>query len=170
MFKHILVTTDGSPLSRLAFPVAADLARTYGSALTLLYVLPLVTTLSGLGDRLAAPFEYREPRLQVQAEAEALLHEAVQQLGVPGVHLVQRGADGLPVARVIAEEVLYGGADLVVMGTQGRSGLAHLLLGSVAEQVLRAVSVPVLLVRSPLAVLNAALDRERVDVDAGAAR
>ena len=173
MFKHILLTTDGSALSRLAFPVSAELARTYGSALTLLYIAPLGPALSGLGDRLAAPFEYREPRLHGQAEAEAVLEEARQILGFPTANLVQRADDGLPVARAIAEAAAYSGADLLVMSSHGRSGLAHLLLGSVAEEVMRAVQVPVLLVRAPTAAKNIVPGSEQLappSVESGAAR
>jgi universal stress protein A len=50
-------------------------------------------------------------------------------------------------ARAIAERAINSGADLIVMGTHGRSGVAHLVLGSVAERVLRIAPCPVLVVR-----------------------
>lgn len=57
-------------------------------------------------------------------------------------------ANGERIARVIDNEALAWGADLIVIGTHGRTGFNHLLFGSVAEGVVRGASVPVLLVRS----------------------
>ncbi|WP_102128017.1 universal stress protein [Deinococcus planocerae] len=148
MFKHILVTTDGSPLGGLALPHAADLARQYGATLSLLYVVP-PPQLGVFAEGAAYVYDYPEERERLIEEGARLLDEARRDIDFPEARVVCRETDGRPVAEVIADEVGRSGADLVVMSTHGRGGLAHLLLGSVAEAVLKRVHVPVLLVRGP---------------------
>lgn len=146
MFNHILVTTDGSQTSHHALPYAADLARQYHSALTLLYVMPLPPVPYAEGAAYALNMAEEGERLR--SEAERVLSEASALLDLPGHQTASvEGTGG--VASAIAEEVQRRGATLVVMGTHGRSGLAKVLLGSVAQSVLHRVDVPVLLVRSP---------------------
>lgn len=146
MFNHILVTTDGSHTSTYALAYAADLARQYHSALTLLYVTPPPTIM--YADGAAYALSLAEESEQIRREGERILSEASALLDVPDLQSVSvEGAGGIDTA--ITEEVKRRGADLVVMGTHGRSGFAKMLLGSVAQSVLHHVNVPVLLVRSP---------------------
>jgi nucleotide-binding universal stress UspA family protein len=143
MFDHILVTTDGSPLSNLALPIAADLARKYGSRLTLLYVVPrFVLPTDGLAYTYNSPAEHAA----LLAEGERILADAQRALDYPQTEVVRFQRDDLKTEQAIAHEVVRSGAKLVVMSTHGRSGLAHLFMGSVAEAVLRLIEVPVLLV------------------------
>jgi nucleotide-binding universal stress UspA family protein len=74
---------------------------------------------------------------------------------VPGVEAERRLEEGDPVEAIlrVAEEI---GADLIVMGTHGRTGLSRLFMGSVAEQVLRRAPCPVLTLKSPFAATVAA--------------
>jgi nucleotide-binding universal stress UspA family protein len=146
MFKRILVTTDGSPLATLALPYAADLAHTYGSALTVLYVVPELPTPLALTEGAAYVYDPLTERQRQREEGQRILDEACALLGDPQARLVQLEGHGHQVAEVIADEVELDGAELVVMSTHGRSGLAHLFVGSVAEQVLKRVRVPVFLV------------------------
>ncbi|GAA4000219.1 universal stress protein [Deinococcus rubellus] len=145
MFDHLLVTTDGSPLGNRALPIAADVARTYGSKLTLVYVMPPVAV-SMMYAQGGYGFDAEAERKQLVDEAERILAEGLKVIDYPGARSVRLEPGVFQVALAIAGEVERLNAKLVVMGTHGRSGLAHFFLGSVAEEVLRSVKVPVLFV------------------------
>jgi nucleotide-binding universal stress UspA family protein len=146
MFDHILVTTDGSALGNLALPVAADLARKYDSALTLLYVTPqLLMLLEGA----AYTYDYPAERSRTIAEGQEILAAAEKTLDYPQTKVVLLEENDLKTEQAILNEVERSGANLVVMSTHGRSGLAHLFLGSVAEAVLKKIRVPLLLIQAP---------------------
>ena len=146
MFDHILVTTDGSALGNLALPVAADLARKYDSSLTLLYVVPqFLMLLEGA----AYTHDYPAERERSLAEGKRILEDARQTLDYPRTRVVQLDEYELRTEQAILNEVERSGAKLVVMSTHGRSGLAHLFLGSVAEAVLKKIRVPLLLSQAP---------------------
>jgi nucleotide-binding universal stress UspA family protein len=155
MFRRILVTTDGSPLATLALPYAADLARTCGSALTVLYVVTEPPTPLALTEGAAHLYDPLAERQRQREEGQRILDEACTLLGDPQARLVQLEGQGHQVAEMIADEVELDGAELVVMSTHGRSGLAHLFVGSVAEQVLKRVRVPVFLVNGQRAAASA---------------
>jgi nucleotide-binding universal stress UspA family protein len=135
--ESILVPTDFSAASDAALRYAAQMALTFGARLYLLHVpgktgehfeanFPIGKFESTAGERLSS--------FLTKEELERVRPEYVVRVGTP--------AD---------EIVLYAGvcdADLIIMGTHGRSGVAHALLGSVAEQVVRVAPCPVLLVRS----------------------
>lgn len=145
MFKRILVTTDGSAYSRTALPYAAGLARALGGEVLLLYVTPQVDAyLIGLQ---ALPTVSAEEREALNRAGRRALQEAAM-FGVPARQLL-REAQCHDVPTTIADTAHEEGADVVVMASHGRSGLSHLLLGSVAEQVMQRATVPVLLVRQP---------------------
>ena len=147
MFHQILVATDGSALSNLALTYAADLARHYDSALTLLYVVPPVPEVAYEG---AFTYIYNpKERARQLAEADQVIADALALLDYPGARAVKATDHALPVAEVIVSEVNQAHADLVVMSTHGRTGLAHLIYGSVAEAVMHNLDVPVFLVRAP---------------------
>ncbi|SEQ26253.1 universal stress protein [Giesbergeria anulus] len=144
MFKHILVPVDGSPTSMLAVNKAIGLAKAFGSAVTALYVLdPYPFT--GVG----ADFAYGQAQYLSAATAEAnAALEAVRQ----AMHEAQIEAqvligEGHAVHEGVVQAIEKTGADLVVMGSHGRRGLEKLMLGSVAQRVLSAVHIPVLVVR-----------------------
>lgn len=149
MFRQILVTTDGSPLGNLALPVAADLARTYKCALTLLYVVPDMFSQASTSGGEVYFFDQEVEEARLSEEADRILAACKTLLDYEPALLVSTRQRGQEVADVIAEEVELRRADLIVMSTHGRRGLAHLFLGSVAEGVLRKVRIPVFLVRSP---------------------
>jgi nucleotide-binding universal stress UspA family protein len=147
MFHHILVATDGSTLSNLALPYAADLARHYGSALTLLYVVPPVPESAYEG---SFTYVYNpEKRARQLEEAERIIQDALAQLDYPGTETIKSTDQGASIAEIIVSEVRQAHADLVVMSTHGRTGFAHLFQGSVAEAVMHKLDVPVFLVRAP---------------------
>ena len=151
MFDHVLVTTDGSALGNLALPVAADLARKYNSSLTLLYVLPqLPMLLEGSG----YTYDYPADRERSLVEGKRILEDARIKLDYPRTTVVQHESVQPRTEQSILDEVERCGAKLVVMSTHGRSGLAHLFLGSVAEAVLKGIRVPLLLIQAPDRVMK----------------
>ncbi len=151
MYKRILVALDGSKISDLALEEAIGLAREMKSQLLLLHVnegLPAQWEPEG------APMLILPEMLDAIAEAaESLLRKArerAERAGIPAeTRLVE--ALGRRAAQVISEEARKWPADLLVLGTHGRKGFDHLLLGSVAEGVIRTASMPVLLVRQSTA-------------------
>lgn len=145
MFKHILVPVDGSPTSMLAVSRAAALAKTFGSAVTALYVIdPYPFT--GVG----ADFAYGQAQYLSAATAEAnTALDAVKKLmAESGVAVNAIMGEGHAVHQGIVRAIQNTGADLVVMGSHGRRGLEKLMLGSVTQRVLAEVHVPVLVVRN----------------------
>jgi len=149
MYSRILVAVDGSDTSRHALQQAIELARKLSASLRMVHVvdmswLPigpefaidtgaLSAARRGAGEKIIAAA--RDAARQAGFEAESGLIETETPL--------QR------VAEAIAEEASHWGADLVMLGTHGRRGFQHLMLGSVAEQIARLSQAPVLLVPSP---------------------
>jgi nucleotide-binding universal stress UspA family protein len=137
--RTILHPTDFSDRSGHALQLASALARDYQARLVLLHVIP--RPVIGYGEGVIPP----EPEF-VREEAQ----EQLDRLAVPGGGVVaeRRLGEGDPAA-VILHFAREAHADLVVMGTHGRTGLGRLLMGSVAEQVVRRAPCPVLTVTSP---------------------
>jgi nucleotide-binding universal stress UspA family protein len=142
-FQRILVPTDFSRHSTEAVQIAADLSRRYEAPVTLAYVFEPVTYALPEGHVMQSPIQLEElqstfkERL-VQAQAEAT---AAGALGVESKLLTGS------VAEELADYAERGKYDLIVMGTHGRTGLRHLVLGSVAEKVVRIARCAVLTVR-----------------------
>ncbi|MCS6915011.1 MAG: universal stress protein [Myxococcales bacterium] len=147
--QHIVVATDLDETSMPALRLAVDLARPLGARITVLHVIEPIAMPPGLEayalEGMPADWEQRVERGRfsaVEQRLEALLREH-QGSGVPLSAKVVAGL--LPGALTEAAEEM--GADLLVLGTHGRSGVAHFLLGSVAEKVVRTAPCPVLTVR-----------------------
>lgn len=150
MYRRLLVAADLTDSSKPALKAAIAMARTFGAKLTALHVIepfrearPWVTTLA------PPDVEMFERLMETEvASSRKLLGEqvAAAAAGSPPVDaecVVRRG----PCADTIVAEAVAAGADLVVVGTHGRKGLKHALLGSVAERVTRHASCAVLVVR-----------------------
>jgi universal stress protein A len=142
--KRMLVPTDFSPTSDIAFSYALDLASREGSALHLVHVVDDAMFAAAYPDGFYT--ELPGVRTQVIGEARARLAELEARCRIAAVPVTSEVVVGRP-APGIAEEAKARGTDLIVMGTHGRSGFAHLMLGSVAERVLRMAPCPVLTVR-----------------------
>ena len=143
-FKKILVPTDYSKHSAEAIRCAADLARRYEAAITLVYVFEPVTYALPEGHVMQSP-----PQLQeMQSAFEQRLKQAAADAKAAGAPLVDAKVLTGPVAAELADFAQQGQFDLIVMGTHGRTGLRHLVLGSVAEKVVRTAPCAVLTVRS----------------------
>jgi nucleotide-binding universal stress UspA family protein len=137
----ILYPTDFSERSGYALHLACALARDYGARLVILHIATPPTIAYGEGILPPDPeIMFREAR------------EQLNRLEVPNanVRAERRFAEGDAAAETlrVASEI---GADLIVMGTHGRTGLSRLLMGSVAEQVVRKAPCPVLTVTTPFA-------------------
>lgn len=146
MYQHILVAIDGSKTSERALQEAVKLAA--GKAqLRLVYVAEDIYPLDAEG---YAFIDYAALQQAVRKTGERTLAQAAEKLRESGVAVETAllEANGERVASVIDGDALKWQADLIVIGTHGRTGLSRLLLGSVAEGVVRGASVPVLLVRA----------------------
>jgi nucleotide-binding universal stress UspA family protein len=145
-FRRVLVATDLSETSQGALKLAIELARTLGSELTVLHTCE-IPAYSYTPELAMAPVDLLSP---VVDAARVRLTELMRQ-----VHESCPGARSLLEVGVPAERILSAasaaGADLIVVGTHGRRGVAHALLGSVAEKVVRSSPVPVLAVRPSVA-------------------
>jgi nucleotide-binding universal stress UspA family protein len=138
--KRVLCPTDLSDVSVRAFDYAAAVAGWYGARLTVLHVVAPLPAMVGVSGAMLPP-PPPEPE-----DYRSALERFVADRAPTGIRPVETViATGNPAARVVecAEET---GADLVVVGTHGRHGLPRWLLGSVAEQLLRASPCPVLAV------------------------
>ncbi|WP_221090859.1 universal stress protein [Deinococcus aquaedulcis] len=142
MFNHLFVSTDGSACGDAALPLAAGLADTCGAALTVAYVVPNVQT--GYDGPYVRDIE--QDLEAARQEGRAILRAAAARRA--GTQTLLLDGRASPVATCLLEAAQAQGADLIVMSTHGRSGLGRLLLGSVAEQVVRRAAVPVLLARA----------------------
>lgn len=145
MYQRILVPIDGSDTAARGLREAIGLARELKSKLVLLYVIddfPLLVEMSSTVNVEATLAELRK-------RAEALLGEARAQAEAVGVQAETRLLEvaGGRIADQIVAEVERSDCDLIAMGTHGRRGFSHMLLGSEAESVLRSSPVPVLLLR-----------------------
>ena len=138
--KRILAPTDFSEYSNAAIGYACALADKFDSQLHLLHVLEVhASSTPVFGAGLALSPRVRESR----AAAEKALERVAD--GRAAVRATAEGPTFLEILRYAKENDI----DLIVMGTHGRSGLAHVMLGSVAERIVRKAPCPVLTVRHP---------------------
>jgi universal stress protein A len=140
--KRILVPVDFSDCSKKALRYALALAREHSGSLDLLYV----AALPSYGPVDYGPMDYGNLQEEMVASATKELAKTIaEEIGkaVPAEAIVRSGV----AAREIIDVARTLPADLIVVSTHGRSGLKHVLLGSVAEQVVRHAPCPVLVVR-----------------------
>jgi nucleotide-binding universal stress UspA family protein len=151
MYETILVPTDGSAGAEAALDEAVSLAETFDATVHSLYVADTSTAQPETG--------YVDIVESFERIGEETTAEAVGRAEAANVHGVGAVRTGLPHRAILdyAEEV---DADLVVMGTHGRTGLERYLLGSVTEKVVRTADAPVLTVRAP--------DEDETDSEDGA--
>jgi nucleotide-binding universal stress UspA family protein len=145
---RILVPTDFGPTSELALRYGRELARNFGSALHVLHAISDLVTLHTL------PPTYVTDIAGLQREREVAARKRLDEALASG-----NGAAGIKVSAVVMMSATPAAAiveyadeqriDLIVMGTHGRGAVAHLLLGSVAEKVVRTAHCPVMTVRHP---------------------
>jgi nucleotide-binding universal stress UspA family protein len=149
--RKILYVTDFSANSEPAFQLAREYARVFGARLEILHVIHV----SSAWDQELAQTSYYEEALKIMEEMARDSLKALRDRcpkAIPEVKCYSvRGIATREIVRFANENSV----DLIVMGTHGRTGLSHLILGSVAENVVRTASRPVLIVRSPVASVQA---------------
>ena len=134
----LLVPLDGSPLAEQVLTKAVEVAE--GEPTFLLLRAAEASTWPGV--------DPTHEQIRVVREAEQYLDEVKQDLAARGVRHVETSVWYGPPASAIVEAAAVGKADQIVMTTHGRSGLGRLILGSVAEAVLRGTTTPILLLRA----------------------
>jgi nucleotide-binding universal stress UspA family protein len=142
-WKKILCPVDFSVASRETLEVAAALSFRFGAELTLFHAYPLPGYTLPEGTVLPRPQMLQELADQTDRHL-AEWKDLARSLGVPAVETAK--SVGEPAAEIV-EFAQQGDYDLIVMSTHGRTGIAHALLGSVAERVVRRSLVPVLTIR-----------------------
>lgn len=148
---HILMTSDLSPESLRACTPVSTLARALGARITLLHVtedIPLAP-LAATGEVLLLPSDLEERMDAARAHLER------QCALFPGIDVKVDVISGVDAAQSIIEYAQQNDVDLIAMSTHGRTGFRHLVLGSVAEKVLRHSTVPVVVFPRPAAAEQA---------------
>jgi nucleotide-binding universal stress UspA family protein len=141
MYRSILIPLDGSLPSEQSLPYAAALARRSGAALQLAYVhTPLL-----LGE---GTMYLGTPDVQLWEEEKKYLQSVVDRLKKAGLEKVSAHLLEGPIAETLQEHALGNGCDLIVMTTHGRGPVSRFWLGSVADQLVHRVPMPLLLIRT----------------------
>jgi nucleotide-binding universal stress UspA family protein len=142
--RHILVPTDFGLPSDHALACARTLASSFGATIHLIHVLerPFVTP---------GAYQFHQPDTPARREeryqqAQRVLRRIASTLDNCGVSTTIETRDGDAVDQILKAARDYG-ADIIAMGTHGRSGLQHMLTGSVADQLIRRAACPVVTVR-----------------------
>jgi nucleotide-binding universal stress UspA family protein len=141
MPQHILVPLDFSDPATQALEYAIQLARQLQARLTLLHVIHIPPLMDA---DMTASMQYME---YIEADARRAMGACLQRVRQAGLAVQSLLVQGSP-WREIVDKAKDTRADLIVMSTHGRTGFQHLLLGSVAERVVRLAPCPVLVTRS----------------------
>lgn len=144
MFETILMPTDGSDVSLAAAPRAVELARRTGGKLVALYVQEPYPY-AGIGEASAAGLN--EHLAHGRQAASAAFERVRERASAAGVTLETAIQEGASVPEQIVEAARTLGADQIVIASHGRTGVAKVLLGSVAQKVLELSPVAVLVVK-----------------------
>jgi nucleotide-binding universal stress UspA family protein len=160
MYSRILVALDGSPTASAALDAAIRLAHDTGAELQPLYVIDvpvMAYDVPGFDPSIVRDAYVEEGRLLCSDAQTRMTREGVK--GTPRSVEVELGGENI--AQCIEHSAADWHADLIVMGTHGRRGVQRLVLGSVAERVLRTACRPVLLVPARMAMAEAGTPENR---------
>lgn len=146
MYNHLLVPLDGSEFAEKALPQAIELAQKFGSNVTLLTIVPPPHLAAG-GFIPDSAELYQRLRDAACQEAVTYLETQQRRLQEAEINVEIKTIEGEPVAECILDAAEESDVDTIIMCTHGRSGLQRWVFGSVAEKVLRAAHLPVVLVR-----------------------
>lgn len=148
--QPILVPVDFSAYSRAALLKASELASFTGQPILVLHVIHDPAEMPGYYGRVTKKKKLVRIEDLAKEAFESFMQETMR--AHPEARRLRKSKHklviGLPVSRIL-EVIEKSGAAMVVMGSQGRTGIDHLLLGSKAEQVVRLSPVPVLIVKDP---------------------
>jgi universal stress protein A len=152
--QHILVPVDYSSCSRAALRFAVELAEKYQATIDVVHVWDRPSYVSDVMMTTTEPVSGKSLLRLIQENAQRDLDEFLKGIELPhGMIAGGRLISGDP-ASALLQELKHGKHDLVVVGTHGRTGLSHVLLGSVAEKLARLSPVPVLTVPDQQAQLT----------------
>jgi len=150
MYRRILVAIDGSETAQLALEQALRLARDQQARVRIMHALESVQFLVSMAG--GYPFDASALVASMRTDGARLLEQALAQAHKAGVDaetaLVEGEAPMDRTATIIVQEARRWDADLIVLGTHGRRGIDRVVLGSVAEALVRVAHTPVLLVRA----------------------
>jgi nucleotide-binding universal stress UspA family protein len=142
MFKNIVVALNGSACATRAFELALSLAKLEGASLTLCSVIDPMAAMWSTSSGPSAEVALAE----AQEGTNRLVSDAVARARAAGIAAEGHVLHGDPAGEIVACSE-KGRADAIVMGTHGWTGIKHVVMGSVAEQVLRSAPCPVVVVR-----------------------
>jgi len=142
-FKTILMATDFSESSDYAFSYALSLAKKFNARLLLLHVINEPVDLRGF---YAPHISFEKLEEEIEEGAQKMMEKFCQTHLRDYDNYETNIVPGIPYDEVIKKAVAAN-ADLIILGTHGRTGLDHMLFGSTAEKVVRKSSVPVMTVR-----------------------
>lgn len=144
-YQHIIVPVDGSKTSLKAVSQAADIAKAFGSKVTAVCIL---TVDPFFGVEFVDTHDIAEEYLnKARVGIQELLQHAKDLFAEKGVEVETKILEGQVVHKELVHAVQELNADLVVMGSHGRKGFKKMVLGSVAQNLLGEIHVPVLIVR-----------------------
>ena len=146
MFKNILLATDGSAASAHAATLAVDLARSQGAVLTVVYVVDPYPFL-GIGETNPMGLQAYLSTARDHAAAAHAYATALCMQAQPPVRTEVRLVENVTAIKGILATAKTEDCDLIVAGSHGRTGAAHLLLGSVSAKLVALSTVPVLITR-----------------------
>lgn len=146
MYSRILIAVEDSDISRLAIKEAIKLAKDQRAKLCIIYVADEFIP-AGEGVHV----DFKEHELSKRKQGRAILNEMVkiarhEKVNVES-HLIEVTESNSHIPGKIIEEATKWKADLIVLGTHGRSGLSRLLLGSITEEIIRNTQIPVHVIR-----------------------
>ncbi|MFO0934973.1 MAG: universal stress protein [Gemmataceae bacterium] len=144
--QTILVPTDFSDCASVAVRYAKQMAEKFNSRIHLLYVIPDSSLV--LPEAIVPAVTQIPDITEMQKSAGEGLHKVVEEFGLENFQVTFESRLGSPADEIIGA-AKDSSANLIVIGTHGRGAIAHFLLGSVAEQVVRHAPCPVLTVRIP---------------------
>lgn len=144
MFRHILVALDGSDCAHKALDLAVNLAKEQGARCTVCTVVDVVRAAASM--TFATGDIVNEWIATLNEDARHIERAAIEKYANSGVAIETVVLEGSPAAALI-DVAKREGADLIVMGSHGRTGLKRLWLGSVAELVVQEATTPILIVR-----------------------
>jgi nucleotide-binding universal stress UspA family protein len=144
MYERILIPLDGSGLSETILPFAERIAGPLDAEVVLLGVVEPLSAMTGLA---TGPVDGVDSHFLRQLGVKKFLIETARRLEAKGLRVRTVLRLGMSAVEIV-ETAKAERADLIAMATHGRSGLRRTLLGSVAEAVLRAAPVPVLMLRA----------------------
>ena len=142
MFRKILCAVDFSEFTDETMEYAVDIAKKFQSELHLLHVIPNINYFTPY-ESFLTPENLVAIERNIESEVEKDFEKIMQKIDVQATKVVKSGV-------IFAEIIDYAKAesiDLIVMGTHGRSAIEHMLMGSVAEKVVRKANCPVLTIR-----------------------